>query len=125
MRRTVASLSPWALAIVRVLQFVAFGGFLCSAASTITATWERVIRGIRPGRGASFSSPALRSARSRCHHSCMVGREMRKCTAIAWLILYPLGSHQNNLGPLYQTLRPAPGIRPKLQGARPSGVSYL
>ena len=66
-----------------LFQCVAFGGFLCSVASTIAATREPVIRGIRPGRGASFSSPALRSARNRCLHSCTVGREMRNRAAIS------------------------------------------
>lgn len=73
------------LAGARVLQGVAFGGFLCSVAPTMAATWELVIRGIRPGRGASFSTPAARNARNRCLHSCTVGREMRNRAAISWL----------------------------------------
>ena len=77
-----AFLAYWFNASVRVLQCVAFGGLLCSVASTMAATGELVIRGIRPGRGASFSSPVARNARNRCLHSCTVGREMRKRAAI-------------------------------------------
>jgi hypothetical protein len=66
-----------------VLQCVAFGGFLCSVASTMAATWELLIRGSRPGRGASFSGPAARHARNRCLQSGTVGREMRKRAAIS------------------------------------------
>ncbi len=49
---------PWVSAIVRILQWVIFGGSVWSVASTTSFSFSAVIRGIRPGRGASFKSAA-------------------------------------------------------------------
>ena len=57
-----ASLTPCASAIVRVLQCVAAGGLVCSVASTTARILASAMRGMRPGRGASFSRPAKREA---------------------------------------------------------------
>jgi hypothetical protein len=46
------------LAIVRVLECVAFGGFLCSVASTMAATWELRIR-VGSGLDVERPFPAL------------------------------------------------------------------
>src|SRR3990172_7097809 len=85
MRRTVASLTPCALAIVRVLQCVALAGLVCSVASTRALIFRGAILGMRPGRGASFSSPGKRSAKKRCRQSCTVGLETPKLRAMSWL----------------------------------------
>ena len=50
-------------------------------------TLAGAMRGTRPGRGASFSSPAKRKARKRCRHSCTVGRESCNSAAMSWLSL--------------------------------------
>src|SRR3990170_3684142 len=52
--------------------------------TALTLRWE--MRGMRPGRGASFSSPGSRRAKKRCRQSCTVGREIRRVRAITWLI---------------------------------------
>jgi hypothetical protein len=57
-RRIVASLTPWALAIDRVLQCVVSFGVVCSVAFTIASTFLDEIFFLRPGRGASFSKPS-------------------------------------------------------------------
>jgi hypothetical protein len=85
MRWTVAWLSPWARAIVRVLQCVAAGGVVCNVASTTARICFTVTVGLRPGRGASCSSPATRRARNRSRHSCTVGRETFRALAMSWL----------------------------------------
>jgi hypothetical protein len=54
MRRTLASLMPAAVAMVRVDQCVALVGFCCSVISTTFFTCRSVIVRVRPGRGASF-----------------------------------------------------------------------
>src|SRR5713101_9904933 len=84
-RWTVAWLSPWARAIVRVLQCVAAGGVVCNVASTTARIFVTDTVGLRPGRGASCSSPATRRARNRSRHSCTVGRETFRAVAISWL----------------------------------------
>jgi hypothetical protein len=43
---------------VRTLHCVASGGVVCSVAFTIASTFSGRIRFLRPGRGASFRSPA-------------------------------------------------------------------
>ena len=85
-RRTVASLNPWDLAIVRVLQCVAFGGVACKVALTTFCTLSSGIWGRRPGRGASFSSPASRSAKNLSLQSWTVGREMPIVVAMSRFI---------------------------------------
>lgn len=84
-RRIVASLTPCALAIVRVLQCVASEGVVCRVASTTALILRGEILGIRPGRGASFSKPAHRKDKNRCRHSWTVGREMPNSRAMMWL----------------------------------------
>src|ERR1041385_1564324 len=69
MRRTLFSLSPAASAIVRVLQWVALTGFSCVVLRTTSCTLAGVIVGVRPGRGASFSSPAKPIFRKRFRHT--------------------------------------------------------
>ena len=72
-------------AIVRVLQCVAAGGVVCNVASTTARIFCTDTRGVRPGRGASCSSPATRRARNRSRHSCTVGRETFRARAMSWL----------------------------------------
>ena len=76
-------LMPCARAIVRVLQWVAVGGFVCSVASTTARTLPSEMPGIRPGRGASFSRPANRRARNRSRQSWTVGLEMSNSRAMS------------------------------------------
>src|SRR5712671_6693857 len=57
MRRTLASLIPAAAAMVRVLQWVALGGFWRVVMLTTRRMKLAPILGVRPGRGASFSPP--------------------------------------------------------------------
>jgi len=82
MCRTLASLRPWARAMRRVLQWVAWGGRVCSVASTTARILLAGMRGIRPGRGASFSRLGKRSAKKRCRQSCTVGRDTPSRRAI-------------------------------------------
>ena len=84
-RRTVASLRPWAAAIVRVLQWVAATGVVYSVASITAWICASEMRGSRPGRGASFSRPPTRRARNRSRHNWTVGRETPKRSAISLL----------------------------------------
>jgi len=56
MRRTLFSLRPVTLAMLRVLQCVAVTGFSCVVLRTTSAILAGVIVGVLPGRGASFSS---------------------------------------------------------------------
>src|SRR3970282_716143 len=84
-RWTVAWLSLWARAIVRVLQCVAAGGVVCNVASTTARIFVPDTRGVRPGRGPSRSGPATRRARNRSRHSCTVGRETFRAVAMSWL----------------------------------------
>jgi hypothetical protein len=58
---------PWARAIVRVLQCVAAGGVVCTVASTTARIFFAETLGLRPGRGASCSSPATRRANLERH----------------------------------------------------------
>jgi hypothetical protein len=63
-RRTLASLNPTA-AIVRVLHCVAWGGNSCVVLATTAWIFAALICTGRPGRAASFSSPAKPKARNR------------------------------------------------------------
>ena len=65
MRRTLASLIPTAAAMVRVLQWVAFGGFWRVVMRTTRRMKRALILGVRPGRDASRSNPAMPTARNR------------------------------------------------------------
>ena len=85
MRRTLASLIPWARAMLRVLQCVASGGVECNVASITARTFSSLILGMRPGRGASFSNPLRRKARKRWRQSWTVGRETSSLLAMSWL----------------------------------------
>lgn len=71
--------------MLRVLQWVALGGVVCNVASTTARIFFSETFGLRPGRGASFSSPAIRSARKRSRQSCTVGREILRVLAMSWL----------------------------------------
>src|SRR5208337_1265608 len=77
-------LIPWARAMLRTDQWVAWEGFVCRVASTTAWTLRGERLGIRPGRGASFSRPANRRARKRSRHSLTVGLEIRKACAMSW-----------------------------------------
>ena len=71
MRRTIASLIPAVLAIVRVVQWVACAGVVRSVISTIVAI-RSGDTGSRPGgRVASRSKPSTPFATYRCAHSRM------------------------------------------------------
>jgi len=60
--------SPAAAAMLRTLQWVAFGGFVCSVVWTTSAIFSAV-RGLRRGgRLASFNSPSTPLARKRRRH---------------------------------------------------------
>jgi len=66
MRRTVASLTPSAAAIDRVLQCVAFGGVVRVVRSTIARTLASVrAERLRPPRGASLAMPLIPESRKR------------------------------------------------------------
>jgi len=55
MRRTLASLIPTAAAMVRVDQWVALAGFSWVVLRMTSRFVAAEMRGVRPGRGASFS----------------------------------------------------------------------
>ena len=55
------------------------------ASTMVAALFASSIGGMRPGRGASFSRPEVRSAKKRSRHRCTVGREMRSSRAMFWL----------------------------------------
>jgi hypothetical protein len=57
MFRMVFSLTPWARAILRVLQCVLPGGVVVSVAFTMAATHSGMSRFWRPGRDASRTTP--------------------------------------------------------------------
>jgi hypothetical protein len=65
MRRTLASLMPASAAIVPVLQCVALAGSVCLVLSIKRCTAAALIVGLRPGRGASLSSPLIPVFRKR------------------------------------------------------------
>src|SRR5438552_19132841 len=65
MRRTLASLIPTAAAMVRVLQWVAFGGFWRVVMRTTRRMKRALILGVRQGRDTSRSNPAMPKARNR------------------------------------------------------------
>jgi len=62
------SLSPVAFAIVRVLQWIALGGFSCVVIPITSWTRAGVIVLGFPDRGASFSSAAMPPRRYRLRH---------------------------------------------------------
>src|SRR5271157_1682265 len=87
MRCTVALLTPTALAIDRVLQCVAASGFSWVVFRTIRVTVSAVMAGVRPGRDASFSIPAVRRAANRLRHRPTVGFEVWSSAAMVSLVL--------------------------------------
>jgi hypothetical protein len=64
-RHTLFSLSPTALAMLRVLQCVALLGFSCVVFRTTSWILVGAIVGVLPGRGASLSSAAKPPSRNR------------------------------------------------------------
>ena len=81
-RRTDASLSPLARAIVRVLQCVASDGFSKVVMRTTFCTFCAEIFGFRPGRGASFWMPSIPCRRKRPRHRATLCRDTFSCSAI-------------------------------------------
>ena len=73
MRRTLAGLMPATAAMLRVLQWVAFGGFSRSVSSTTPATVAWLRLGFRPGRLASFSRPGTPATSYRWRQRLIVG----------------------------------------------------
>ena len=80
-------LSPCASPIVRVLQCVAARGFVCNVALITCLIFLNDIFGLRPGREASFSSPAIPMCSNRSRHSKTVGRELFSSFAMALLAI--------------------------------------
>src|SRR6185295_12368187 len=84
MRRTEDALRPTARAMFRVLQWVASCGF--SWVVILTIFWTRRVEtlGFRPGRGASFSMPAIPEAMNRPRQRATVCRAIVSSSAICW-----------------------------------------
>ena len=63
-------------------------GHRCPECGTSFEISERIFLadslGLRPGRVASFSIPAIRFSANRFRHSCTVGREMPSSAAMSW-----------------------------------------
>ena len=74
---------PCAAAIVRVVQWVAARGVVCSVASTTRLTTSGETALWRPGRGASLSNPGTPRAAKRSRHNNTVGRVVRRRAAMA------------------------------------------
>jgi hypothetical protein len=75
---------PVALAMPRVLQWVAAAGLDSSVRVTTSSTWASVMVRGGPGRGSSVR-PSSRRARNRCRHFPTVGRVTRRSAAVAVL----------------------------------------
>ena len=85
MRWTDAGLMPRARAIVRTVQWVAAGGWVCRVASTTSWTVPADSRGTPPPRGRSRKSADGPPAVKRRRHRSTVGRVTPRVAAITWL----------------------------------------
>jgi hypothetical protein len=81
----VAALTRWARASVRTLQCVAPAGLRYRVAFTIASSSSAVSRRLRPGRGASSSSPSTPACSKRLRQRNTVGRLVPSSTATRWL----------------------------------------
>ena len=90
--------TPTASAIVRVLQCVASAGFSRVVLRKISATTESRTFGLRPGRGASFWMPAIRSFTKRCRQTPTVRRVQPSLLAI-WSFRSPAAADSTSFTP--------------------------
>ena len=87
MRCTAMRLMPCTWAMERTLQWVAPGRVVSRVAWSTRRTFAAHSLGLRPGRGASFSMPAMPSAAKRSRHNYTVSRDRPRATAITWFCL--------------------------------------
>jgi hypothetical protein len=113
MRRTVALLTPCVAAIVRVLQWVACGGLVCSVARPPVGPWPRRSGADRP-RLRGFLETGLSERQEPLAPQLDLGGETPNRCAIAWFgTLW--AANWTNLGPFDDARRESPAESPHFQ----------
>src|SRR5882762_3789127 len=122
MRCTVEIDKPEALAIERVLQWVAAAGIVSNVVVTTSAIFSSPILRGAPGRGSS-ARPSNRLAANRWRQVATVRRLTPSCAAIARLVV-PSAAEKHDLGTHRVSTRDLPATCPRLK-LTPLGLIQL